>query len=444
MAITSLPEWLACRAISSWSKQYSVAEKIFKAASAAELYELILIAESGDIDDQHVALSTLEYFARAKGDARWTTARKDRLVHALRKHIVEQYPDSLARHSGSVLRIMDFTWLNEFLTGIPLDQVSEEDRPKLIYDLSNQLTEQSRERLLLMTEAGWEGASEVKWPVNVPPGGLPSQPAADEWDYNPHLSIRGPLLQSPEWKHLLKSQNPLQEILLWIDSLADSDLPDLVEAWEQDDGLDHRCAGSVFRQLGLKKDPRLGNYKDRIVRRARLLATRLFQETTLLPTEYYVIRDLDREQATDFLFACLNAEKSSLRHLQSAFAEMGTLGSPRIITRIEQLAAQGGPLAKSAATYLDERGPVTPEKIAAKSARWLKNRNPRDLRWLFFSHIEGNTRRGSSIEMILTLLGEPSKCGERFFDWQGKASAVHLYLETDKSGNLDWMKLYED
>jgi hypothetical protein len=211
MAITSLPEWLACRAIPSWSKQYSIAEKIFKAVSAAELDDLIRIVESCGTDDQHVALSTLEYFSRAKQDARWTTARKDRLVHVLRKHAIERYPDDIARHSVSVLRVMDLAWLNEFLTGIPLEQVSVEDQPKLVYDLSNQLTEPSRARLLLMMEVGWESALQVKWPLN-PQGSLPPQPAADEWDYNPHTSITGPLLRSLEWKHLLKSQNPLQEI----------------------------------------------------------------------------------------------------------------------------------------------------------------------------------------------------------------------------------------
>ena len=162
MAITSLPEWVACRAISSWPKQYSAAEKIFKAASAAELDDLILIVESGGIDDQHVALSTLNHFAYAKLDARWTAARRDRSVHVLRKHLGERYPDDIARHSVSVLRIMDFAWLGEFLTGIPLEQVSDEGRPKLVDDLSNVLTERSRERLLLMMEAGWEGTERVK------------------------------------------------------------------------------------------------------------------------------------------------------------------------------------------------------------------------------------------------------------------------------------------
>jgi hypothetical protein len=133
MAIISLPEWVACRAISSWPKQHSAAEKIFKAASAAELDDLIVVVESGSIDDQHVALSTIEHFSRAKVDARWSLGR-DRLVHVLRKHVVERYPDDIARHSVSVLRIMDFAWLSELLTGIPLEQVSDEGRPKLVYD----------------------------------------------------------------------------------------------------------------------------------------------------------------------------------------------------------------------------------------------------------------------------------------------------------------------
>jgi hypothetical protein len=232
MAIKSRPEWVACRAISSWPKQRSAAEKIFKAASAAELDDLILVVESDSIGDQHVALSTLEHFSLAKLDARWSLARRDRLVQVLRKHVVERYPDDVARHSVSVLRVMDFAWLGEFLTGIPLEQVSEEDHAKLVYDLSNHLTEQSRARLVLMIEAGWEGTERVKWPMNATPGSLLPQPASDEWDYNPHTRVTGPLLSSPEWKHLLKSENALNEVELWLDSVPSSDLDGLVQAWE--------------------------------------------------------------------------------------------------------------------------------------------------------------------------------------------------------------------
>jgi hypothetical protein len=443
MAITSLPEWVACRAISSWPKQYSTAEKVFKVASAGELDDLILVVESGGIDDQHVALSTLKHFAWAKLDARWSLTRRDRLVHVLRKHVVERYPDGIAQHSVDVLRIIDFAWLSEFLTGIPLEQVSEEGRPKLVYDLSNILTERSRERLLLMIEAGWEGTERVKWPMNAA-GSLPPQPASDEWDYNPHTRLTGRLLRSPEWKHLLKSRNPLEEIQLWLDSVSDSDLADLADAWERDDPDNHRCAGSVIRQLALRNDSRLADYRARILRRAHSLAPKIFQETGVLPSEYYVIRDLSREQAIDFVLACLDTEKSSLRHLQSAFHEMQMLGGPRIIARIEKLATQGGPLAKDAAIFLDEAGPVTPNKIAAKGERWRKSRNARDLKWLFFSHIERNTQQGSDIEAILTLLGEPSERGERACWWKSKDPLVNLYLETDKSGKLDWMRLYVD
>jgi hypothetical protein len=106
-------------------------------------------------------------------------------VRVLRKHVVERYPDGIAQHSVYVLHIIDFAWLAEFLTGIPLEQVSEEGRPKLVYDLSNILTERSREQLLLMIEAGWEDTERVKWPMNAA-GSLPPQPAPDEWDYNPH------------------------------------------------------------------------------------------------------------------------------------------------------------------------------------------------------------------------------------------------------------------
>lgn len=443
MTIISLPEWVACRAISSWRKQHIAAEKIFKAASAAELDDLIVVVESGNIDDQHVALSTLEHFSWAKLDARWSLARRDRLVHVLRKHLVERYPDDIAQHSVSVLRIIDFAWLNEFLTGIPLDQVSDEGRPKLVYDLSNILTEQSRARLLLMIEACWEGSERVKWPMNAA-GSLPPQPASDEWDYNPHTRITGPLLSSPEWKHLLKSQNGLQEVLLWLDSITDSDLADLAEAWDGNDSPDRRYVGVVIRQLALRNDSRLTHYRPRILKRAQSLAAEIFQESGSLPSEYYVIRDIGREEAIDFVLASLDSESSSVRHLQSAFREMMTLGGPRIIARIAKLATQDGPLAKDAAIFLDEAGPVTPDKIAAKSERWRKSRNARDLKWLFFSHIERNTQRGSDIEAILTLLGEPSERGEGFCSWKSKDPLVHLYLETDKSGKLDWMNLYVD
>lgn len=171
---------------------------------------------------------------------------------------------------------------------------------------------------------------------------------------------------------------------------------------------------------------------------------KIFQETGSLPSEYYVIREVDREQAIDFVLGRLDSEESSIKHLQSAFAEIAALGGRRAIARIEQLAAQGGPLTQTAATFLDERGPVTPEKIAAKSEHWQKNRNALDLKWLFFSCIERNSKQGSDIEAILALLGEPSKQGERFFSWKSKGSPVNLYLETDESGNLDWMRLYED
>jgi hypothetical protein len=141
--------------------------------------------------------------------------------------------------------------------------------------------------------------------------------------------------------------------------------------------------------------------------------------------------------------ACLDSQELRLQHAQSVFAEMVALGGPLVLARIEQLAAQNGPMAQTAATFLDERGPVTPEKIAAKSARWHKNRAGRDLKWLFFRHIEPETPQGSSIEAILTLLGEPSKRGEGFCEWRSKDSPIHsIYLETDKSGKLDWMKFY--
>jgi len=445
MTITSLPEWSACRAIPSWPKQHDAASKIFKATSPIQLDELISIAESGGVDDQNVALSTLEHFSRAKLDARWTAARRDRLLRVLRKHVMERYPDDIARHSASVLRVMDFNWLDEFLTGIPLEQVSEEDRPRLVYDLSCHRTEQSRARLLLMMEAGWRGwgGAIVEWPMKVAPGTLPPQPASDEWDYNPRTHITGPLLSSPEWKHLLKSQNPLQEALLWLDSITDSDLASLAEAWESNDPSDQRYAGIVIRQIAQRNSVRLTDFRTRILKQAQSLGFKAFQETGFLPSEYYVIRDVDREQAIDFLMARLDSQESSPKHLQTAFAELAALGGPRVVARIEQLAVQSGPLAKAAATYLDERGAISPEQVAAKSARWSKNRNGRDLKWLYFRYIEPTTSKGSGLEEMRKLLGEPSKHGERFCEWTSTDSPVHkIHLETDKSGRLDWMRFY--
>jgi hypothetical protein len=444
LPLPSRPEWLACRNILSWPKQHSTAEKLFKAASAADLDDLISIAQSGDSEDQHVALSTLEYFSRAKLDGRWTAVRRDRLLRILREHFVERWSDPIAQHSVSLLRIMDPAWIEHFLTGIPLDEVAEEDRPKLVYDLSNILTEKSRERLLLMIEAGWEGTTSVKWPFNAAPGSLPSPPVPDDWDYNPHTRVTGPLLSSPEWKHLLKSQAPLQEVLLWLDSITEADVAALADAWEGDDPAHRRCAGAAIRQLALRNDARLSPYRTRILKQAQSMSATIFEKTGILPSEYYAIRDFSREHAIDFVLTCVEQESSTARHLQSAFREMMTLGGPRIIARIEQLAAQGGPLAKDAVTFLDEMGPVTPEKIDAKAKRWRETANQRDLKWLFFSHIERSVPQGSSIEPILALLGKPSEQGGRYFSWKSKGSPVHFYLETDRSGNLDWMKLYVD
>ena len=67
---------------------------------------------------------------------------------------------------------------------------------------------------------------------------------------------------------------------------------------------------------------------------------------------------------------------------------MKRLGSPRVIARIQQLAEQGGKLAKDAAIYLDEAGPATPERIESKAERWRQKRNARDLIWLYFQHLE--------------------------------------------------------
>jgi hypothetical protein len=205
----------------------------------------------------------------------------------------------------------------------------------------------------------------------------------------------------------------------------------------------YRWKKKLFREQG-QGDARLASNRTRILNHAESLGRKIFHETSHLPSEYYVIRDLTRERATDFVLACLDSEKSSLSHLQSAFREMQALGGPRVMACIEQLAANAGPLAKDAAIFLDEAGPVTPDKIAAKSARWRKTRNARDLRWLFYRHIEANTPQGSTIEEILTLLGKPSEGGEGFYSWESKDPQVHLYLETDKSGRFDWMKLYVD
>jgi hypothetical protein len=197
--------------------------------------------------------------------------------------------------------------------------------------------------------------------------------------------------------------------------VSDCDLADLADVWERDDPDDHRCTGAVIPQLALRNDPRLVDDRALILRVAQSLATKIFQEMGILPSEYYVIRDLSRELAIDFVLTCLVTEKSSLLHLQTALREMKILGGPRVIALTEQLAAEGGPLAQDAVIFLEEAGPVTPNKIAAKGERWRKSRNARDLQWLFFSHIEGNTQPGSNIEAILTLLGEPSERGECFF-----------------------------
>jgi hypothetical protein len=125
------------------------------------------------------------------------------------------------------------------------------------------------------------------------------------------------------------------------------------------------------------------------------------------------------------------------------FVELTTVSGDRVLAHIQQLAEQEGPLADAAATYLDKRGPITHEQIAVKSAQWRKDRKGRDLKWLYFRHIEPKTPKDSGIEEIRKLLGAPSKHGDGFCEWTSTDSPVHMiYLETDKSGKLDWMRFY--
>jgi hypothetical protein len=109
------------------------------------------------------------------------------------------------------------------------------------------------------------------------------------------------------------------------------------------------------------------------------------------------------------------------QHEENLFRELKTLGGPRVIAGIQQLAGQGGKLAKDAAIYLDEASPATPERIESKAARWRQKRNARGLSWLYFQHLE-KTKSGTSINSILRLLGKPTEKGERFYSWKGKAS----------------------
>lgn len=125
----------------------------------------------------------------------------------------------------------------------------------------------------------------------------------------------------------------------------------LAEAWEGNDPSDRRYAGIVIGQIAQQNSSRLTDYRARILKQAQSLGVKVFQETGSLPSEYYVIRDVDREQAIDFVLGRLDSEESSLEHLQSAFAEMAALGGPRIIARIERLAAQSGPLAQTRSIF---------------------------------------------------------------------------------------------
>jgi hypothetical protein len=443
MTIQSIREWSACRQIPNWSRQHNEAEKIFKSASSDHLDELIAIVQSGEPADQHVALSVLEHFARAKYDLRWTRERNDRLVHALRKQIVDKYPHDISRHAVQLLREMDFSWLDEFLASFPLEQISDENCPALIWDLSNQLTEAARAQLLLMAEAGWKEALQIKWTVNAPPGSLRTAPPVDERHYNPPTRLSGPLVGSPEWQRLKTSQNSIGEIALWFRFLTPQDIADLATAWDGDNPDDRRCAGHVLREAAQKQDSRLATVRERILRRAESLASPMFEETGTLPSEYYVIQDLDRERAVDFVLARLDQPNLSPRHAHSLFRVMRRLKSPRIIARAQELAGQSGPLAKDAETYLDDITPVMPERMEAVAERWRQEHSARDLKWIYFRHLDP-TAAGADIGPILKLLGEPSEQGQRFYSWKSNASPVRLHLETNTDGNLNWMKLYDE
>jgi hypothetical protein len=441
MTIQSIPEWAACRQIASWPDQSDKAEKIFKGASPTQLDELIGIAETGELADQHVALSVLDHFARARYDLRWNLERRDCLIRTLRQLIIEKYPQAIGRHPLCVLRLMDYPWVDEFLSTFPLDQVSEKNSSALIFDLSNQVTEAARAQLKRMAQAGWEEAARIKWTDHALP--LSSPPTADDWHYNPPTRLSGPLVGSPEWQRLIKSDNVSREIGLWLHFLNEKDIADLAGAWDRDDPNDHRCAGAVLGALAVKQEPRLAPERERILKRAESLGRQSFQELGRLPSEYYVIKDFDRERAIDFVLSSLDQAALTRQHEENLFREMKTLRSPRVIARIQQLAEQGGKLATDAAIYLDEAGPATPERIESKAERWRQKRNARDLSWLYFQHLE-KAKPGTPIDSTLRLLGKPTEKGERFFSWKSRASRVRLYIETDKNGQLDWMRLYEE
>jgi len=179
MTIQAIPEWTACRQIASWPNQLHEAEEIFKAASPTQFDELTGIAETGELADQHVALSVLDHFARAKYDLRWNLERRDRLIRTLHRQVIEKYPQAIGRHALSVLRLMDYRWVDEFLGMFPMNQVSEQNSSVLIYDLCNQVTEAAGAQLKRMAQAGWEEAARIKWTDHALP--LPPPPAADYW-----------------------------------------------------------------------------------------------------------------------------------------------------------------------------------------------------------------------------------------------------------------------
>jgi len=442
MTLTSLPEWLAFRRTSGATPKRLDAEAVFKVCTAAHFDDLISLAETGTTDEQRCAFMVVDHFLWAKQDPRWNSDRRDRLVRISRKLVVETYPQDPGFLAIETLRMLDFSWAAEFLGLFPLERVPEDRQTGFIVQLDSPPAEQTRVQLERVVQCGWHDDYRAKNALKRP---LTPAPPGDEWDYNPHTQVSGPLLASPEWEHLTKSQNPWIESRLWVDSVTEADVAALVAAWEHDDPPaihDHRCSGHVLRELALRNNPLLAPHRERIVRRAESLASAAFAASGFIPLAYFVLRELDRERAVDFVLASIDQEGLSARHQNSLLGEMGGLGGPRILAKLQELAAGTGPLAQNAANFLEANAPVTPEKIAATAKRWREKRDAKDLQWLYFRRIE-QIRSGEPVDLILQLLGAPTKRGERFCSWESAGSPISLYFETDRDGNLDWMKLYE-
>jgi hypothetical protein len=441
MTIQSLPEWIACSQLKSWSDQEVFVRGLLESLTLGQLAELITIVEKGNVIDQHCALAVLRNFAYAKYDGRWSLEKYDRLVAILRKHIVEDYPGDLGRHSFRVLAELNFSWTDEFLSTFPLDRIPQEKRGFFVYDLACLGTESARKQLEQIAQGDWEEANDAKSRCKA---ALHSPQPSDERHYNPPVQLSGPLLESPEWQRLLKGTgDPRQEAGGWSQFLSDRDVANLITTWELEETDGHRCAGLVLTMLAKNKDRRIEPERERILKRAWSLGGQRFEETGYLPSEYYLIKDFDRDGAVQFVLGQFELDKLTERQADSLFREMRALRGPRIVARLQELATKGGGLAEEAAGCLDDIEPVTPQRLAARAATWREQHNEQDLRWIYNRFLDG-TPAGSPITPIIDLLGEPTQAGERWFSWKGKDLRGHLYLETDKYGTLDWMRLYDE